>query len=56
MAGKRTRRRRGNPRGRALGFNGQSAAAKSSSSTKSASQSASVPSAPSASAPSASQS
>ncbi len=54
MAGKRTRRRRGNPRGRALGFRGQRPAAKSSSS--SGSGSASSASAASASAPSESQS
>ena len=51
MAGKRTRRRRGNPKGKAYGFHNLRPAAKSTSSTKAAS--ASSASAPSQSAPSA---
>ena len=46
MAGKRTRRRRGNPKGKAFGFHGLRPAAKSGSSSQSNS-SQSAPSAPS---------
>lgn len=55
MAGKRTRARRGNPKGKAFGFRGLRPANKSGGSSKAKSaSSASAPSASSASAPSAS--